>query len=1125
MPHLTADRLLADVESLPHAVRLREIARTAHRLAEQGRLSALLDELATGGPYEQRTAALAALAGRQLPYLSNRLTDPDPVVRRYAHRAVGELPVPDEVVEQAVRTAPTAVRDELVRAVLKAGRTAVAERLVPVARQRWGCAEAGRLLPVCSPAFVARELPGLAHAVTFTRSLGERHPAAVLDVAERRLAGLPRTEWAGFWRQNAVGLGAAVGRLPGRALDLLERYPAAQYRPTFPAPLRDRLAALAAHDPERTARLLVAAGRSRHDPLLLPELARRLAAAPLPLLAELAYRSPVDHATLSRRLSPTARVALHDAAVAVSKDYPCGYSAEVMATLPAPERIARARARLAEAPEDHEALGLLVHLPAAEALPRLLAQTRTAESWDRGHAWGQVVAQAGGSGEPGTVREALVLLHGLRNEQDQVRGEALAAVAAVPPKLFAADAAGPLARLSEDALSARDCSPYTRTRLALLACSVLAEHAGGTARDLVDWAVRTIERTGLAGPTTPTRPTRPSSATRSAAPAAPAFPRERQAAVAAELRPALERSTSLLLAFVDGLRPASRRLPPVVGLLERVPADDPEFGRAVTHLLADPATRGQRAAHLVEADPTAAALPAVRAVLTRERTDLLTPLPGPLLVPGSGTPDGLAPAASDLAAADRWTDRQVRAAAGWAARAVEDATARPEHRAAALRAAAWLPGHGWDLLLGYVDSGDAVLAEAALAALPWTARPAEALPVLLGYAGGERARVAVYAAGRAARFTPAHELGPALARIVTDPTVKVTSRKQAVRLAAAHLPLSEATALLEAAYRAPEQHQDVRRVVVEQVVARPADLPLWDVLAEIAEGTSDLRTVLAGELRPYGLPPADRRRYAELVGRLALAEDVMVAGMGAGKLAVWGRYAPEAVEALVPVVTDLAERERWRPAAEAVSAIAWSDAPHPFGGVAPGSLLERTLSRLIEAVRTGGGGAADDESRDEAARQRIEQFSSRHFYRVEVTADNRARARAVGALLMTEPSLVPQAAPRLCHAIDLDSATLGDDLIGLAAVLTDRPLLAGKVAEALPRGENRTPPGEHTAAAVRRLTEDGGLAAGLFAVRLVALYGPEREWSPQWRAALLALRRHPRPDVRDRALSIWTVQE
>ncbi|MFJ8043370.1 hypothetical protein ACIRBX_23025 [Kitasatospora sp. NPDC096147] len=138
MPQLTADRLLADVECLPHAQRLREFARAAHRLTLQGRLTDLLAELSTRGPYEQRLASLAALTGGELSYLSARLADPDAVVRRYAHRAVRALPVPDEVLEQSVRTAPTTIRHELVRTPLRAGRTAVAERLVPYLRESPG---------------------------------------------------------------------------------------------------------------------------------------------------------------------------------------------------------------------------------------------------------------------------------------------------------------------------------------------------------------------------------------------------------------------------------------------------------------------------------------------------------------------------------------------------------------------------------------------------------------------------------------------------------------------------------------------------------------------------------------------------------------------------------------------------------------------------------------------------------------------------------------------------------------------------------------------------------------------------------------------------------------------------
>ncbi|MEU6238826.1 hypothetical protein ABZ885_38265, partial [Kitasatospora sp. NPDC047058] len=71
------DRLLVELAPLPHAGRLRHLARTAHALAADGELPAVLAELAVRGRYERRLAALAALAGRQTGYLAARLADPD----------------------------------------------------------------------------------------------------------------------------------------------------------------------------------------------------------------------------------------------------------------------------------------------------------------------------------------------------------------------------------------------------------------------------------------------------------------------------------------------------------------------------------------------------------------------------------------------------------------------------------------------------------------------------------------------------------------------------------------------------------------------------------------------------------------------------------------------------------------------------------------------------------------------------------------------------------------------------------------------------------------------------------------------------------------------------------------
>jgi hypothetical protein len=57
------------------------------------------------------------------------------------------------------------------------------------------------------------------------------------------------------------------------------------------------------------------------------------------------------------------------------------------------------------------------------------------------------------------------------------------------------------------------------------------------------------------------------------------------------------------------------------------------------------------------------------------------------------------------------------------------------------RAAAVAPSIGRELVPSRLDAPEVVIAEAALGALVWTDWPDEALPVLLRYADGDRARV------------------------------------------------------------------------------------------------------------------------------------------------------------------------------------------------------------------------------------------------------------------------------------------------------------------------------------------------------------------------------------------------
>ncbi|WP_455359760.1 hypothetical protein [Streptomyces sp. SYSU K21746] len=1121
----TVDHLLATLDPLPHAARLRHMARTAQSLAQGGQLSAVLAELDARGPYERRLAALAALVGRQTDFLSDRLADPDPVVSGYALRGARTIPLPDAAIEKAYEDASAVTRRRLAQVVLAGGRTALAERLVIRLREQWGDVEAAKLLPVCSAECVTRLLPELAHAVESWTGLARRHPDPVLDHAARDVADQPRHLRAGWWQQHAHGVAAAVSARPERVLSLLERYsPGA-----LPPPLWDRLGALAGADAERTVRLLISPDRKqpRHEPLPASTVLRRLVRADppsLPALGRYWLNRPQHFAALLKALPPSRRSDFLDAATAGTEAR--GEQVHpVLALLPRERRWAEVhrwlpRAR-AEAWFWGDVLELLAHGPVPQARPELLAATRRPDAGDRALAWPLLIANAAGSGERTAVHDVLVLMQRLHNEQDPVRAAALDALACLHPDLFTAEDAGPLDRVLLDALEARDSSPRTRAAVRRLAVALLRENVACGEPALRDWALRALER--IAAHT-------------SAADLGPlhrTLRRGQEHQVFETLRPRLEAAAEkadhrLLLGLAGSLGERARRMPVLQRMLEDAlkRGGDDAFATAARLWLDDPATRGERVAGILALEPSAAVLTPVQHALTSGRTDLLdtligeTPPYGRFLKPGTRRP---LPA---FWYADRWLPRQQDAAGRLAASAAADESLPVDERAAAVRAAAPVPAHGRALALRYADSPQVVLAEAALGALVWTDHPADALTTLLAHAGGDRARVAVYAAARAARFAAPSELEDRLGRLLTATEgVKVTSRKEAVRLAARYLPPRRAAALLAATYRTPGQHPDVQVAVVASSAGLLADERMREVLTLAAQGNPQVVRALV-RTEPWELPTTHRTRYARLVGEVCRAADCDVAQAGLRVFPRWAGYAPEAADALSRAVTDLDERATWRTAGQGIATLAVSGLPHPLGGAAPGSLFHRTLAALLATARAGEDEAPAD--RDLPARQRVLQL-------VAALPDRPGRqARPVladvAAQLADEPSLTGARADLLRSLVDLDEdlPALTERLRALAETGRERPALAARTAERLRWHHSGGRPLRSPATvlkAAEHLAATGESADGLLAVGLVAALGGGLDWPGQWRTALGALRRHPVADVRDAALAVTVHNE
>ncbi|MCZ4516707.1 hypothetical protein O3Q52_53140, partial [Streptomyces sp. ActVer] len=336
---------------------------------------------------------------------------------------------------------------------------------------------------------------------------------------------------------------------------------------------------------------------------------------------------------------------------------------------------------------------------------------------------------------------------------------------------------------------------------------------------------------------------------------------------------------------------------------------------AVELWLEPPATRDERAARVLSLEPSAGTLWPVLDVITRRRTDLLDVLLADIPPYGRFLTKGSPWTVPVSHYVRRWLPRQQEAVARQLGEQAADAGLPSYTRVAAIAQGAWIPGAGVGLVRDWTGSSDVVLAEAALGALAHTGRPGDALPELLAHAGNDRARVAVYAATRASRHVAPSQLVGQLREVLLGPGVKVTSRKEAARLAAARLPIPVAAGLLTEAYERPGAHLDVRAACVAFAGALLTEESVWTLLHDASGAEPVLRAAVL-RVSPLDLPERHRARYAGLVRDVSATDDPATANLAFAALSHWAPWSPDAPTVLASATADLSNRTSWRAAAQ-----------------------------------------------------------------------------------------------------------------------------------------------------------------------------------------------------------------
>ncbi|HEX6344698.1 hypothetical protein [Umezawaea sp.] len=1092
----SARRLLRTLDRLPFGARQKLLSETARRLAGTAELDALLRDLGSDGSAERTALRMAYVAGHR-EHVRRGLAARETAVVGHALGAAIRLGLPAEVFLERLPHLPTALRRTLYTGVRRRGATGLADALLPAVRESFGDREAAALVAACSPPVVAAELPGLAHAVANWTTIGRNHPDEFLDLVDAELAAMSPAWWPRVWDRLGAGVAAAVQPRPGRVLDLVER--------TLPhAPLSwalvNRMGVLARHSPDRVVRVLLDPRRTGGTPDRR-SLWRALAGVDQADLVGLARL--LDGAALVRflhALPPSRRAAVFADAVGGRADVPL----DALDELPAAARDTEARRLLAlraTADDPSRRLAVTARTAWADAAPVLREATKRATADERREAYPLYIAAGAASRDPEAFAAVLASLTRLPNEQDPVRAAALGALAAVPAWLFRPAEADLLVKLMVDAAQARDCSWATQHAVSALATTLVREGAVSRRPALVDAGLAGLESMGrhLSWLTLHELDH--------------ALPRgaEHQVFDALRERLAVDAARgrySVLLALASGLGRRAWGMAPLEDLLDqaRSAKDDSVVRQAVDLWLRPPATRDERVERVFRGDRSTITLPSVRDAIGFRRTDLLDDVIGKPLH-GRFLKRGVRYVPSFHGCFARWLPRHTAAYAAELTALASTGRATVHERAGAVRSLGRVPGTA-AVLRRFVADREVQVAEAALSALAWTDEPGAVLPDLLAHVDTDRARVAVHAVSRCARFVAPDRLGEHLGRLLGSP--KVTARKEAVRLLAEHH-VPGAAALFTAAWDGPNAHRDVRRALVWATEWFLDDEAAWTLLAEAAASEPAVAVTVL-DRSPFTVAPRHRARYAALVRAVVQVPGQEPAVLRHATLPLWATWDADFTPLLVAMASDVDNTATWSSALTALL-----DVSGVAGDVEP---LRAVVARLLAA----GDRFDADADRDLPARQRIGVLTRLVVDRRR-SAVLRDAATALSRDLAGTPEHRGSAVALAVAAVPWDD----DPLPGLREVagLADRPVLAERARVEL-SGQVDAAVRRLPRARVREVAEAlavGGPAAAGLALAITSVAGPDTGWPEHWRALLRALRRHEDPDVRLAALDTVTAAE